>query len=312
MLRTGLIGFGYWGHILARNFHSVPSSILAGVCDSDPARVAEAGNLYPEARTVTDAKALIGDPKLDAIVIATPPASHFPLAMAALEAGKHVWVEKPLGSSSVAAGQLQAEAHRRRRVLMVDYTFVYSAPVRKIRELMDSGELGTLFYHDSVRVNRGRIQGDVNVLWDLASHDLAILDYLLDEPPLRTRAHGVAHLGKQLEVAYLSLDYASGFHAHIHVSWLAPVKIRLVTLAASKQTLLWNDLDSAHKVQVYSQEGQRTHAPALEVTEPLENAVRHFLTCIETGARPCTDGEMAIRVARILEQAVDMRAIDSA
>jgi len=302
MLRTGLIGFGYWGRNLARNFQTVPSSILAGICDSDPARLAEAGNLYPTVRTVTEAVALIEDPTLDAIAIATPPAAHFPLAVAALEAGKHVWLEKPMGCGSRVAGQLQAQARKRSRVLMVDYTFVYSEPVRKIRELIDSGELGSLYYYDSVRANLGRFQNDVDVLWDLASHDLAILDHLLEEQPVRVQAHRAAHLGKQAEVAHLSLEYASGFHAHVHASWLAPVKIRRVILAGSKRMLLWDDLDSERRLQTYCYDAS-PQPHNCQGAEPLGTAVRHFLTCIETGAQPRTDGEMGMRVARILEQA---------
>ncbi len=302
MLRTGLIGFGYWGRNLARNFQTVPSSILGGICDYNPARVAEAGSLYPSVRTVTEVEALIGDPTLDAIAIATPPAAHFPLAMAALEAGKHVWIEKPMGCSFVAASQLQDEARKRGRVLMVDYTFVYSEPVRKIRELIDSGELGSLYYYDSVRANLGRFQNDVDVLWDLASHDLAILDYLLKEQPVRSRVHRAAHLGKQPEVAHLCVEYPSGFHAHVHASWLAPVKIRRVMLAGAKRMLLWDDLESERKLQIYGYDvSPQPHNG--QFAEPLGTAVRHFLTCIETGAQPLTDGEMGMRVARILEQA---------
>jgi len=322
MLRNGLIGFGYWGSSLARNFQTAPASVLASICDSDPERIAQAAALYPGSTTTPSANDLIGDPDLAAIAIATPPATHFPLAMAALKAGKHVWIEKPMACSSSEAASLVEEARARNLVLMVDHTFVYSPAVRKIRELIQGGELGSLYYYDSVRTNLGRFQNDAGVLWDLAYHDLAILDYLLDQQPAQVSAHGAAHLGDRHEVSYLTLEYPSGFHAHVHVSWLTPVKVRRVMLAGSKRMLAWNDLESARKLEIYDhsvsaaaspgkEEGQRRigyragelHIPWLEVSEPLQNAVRHFIDCVQTGARPLTDGESGLRVTKILEQA---------
>jgi predicted dehydrogenase len=330
MLRIGLIGFGYWGASLARNFQTAPASILASISDRNPERMVEAAALYPASTTTSSANDLIGDGALDAIAIATPPATHFPLAMAALKAGKHVWIEKPIACSSMEAAALVEEARARNRVLMVDHTFVYSPAVRKIRELIQGGELGSLYYYDSVRTNLGRFQNDASVLWDLAYHDLAILDYLLDQQPVHVSSHGAAHLGDRHEVSYLTLEYPSGFHAHVHVSWLTPVKVRRVMLAGSKRMLLWNDLESVRKLEIYEHavspghhaaasgcndvEAQRRigyragelHVPWLEVSEPLQNAARHFIDCIQTGARPLTDGESGLRVTKILEQAQQM------
>jgi predicted dehydrogenase len=222
------------------------------------------------------------------------------------------------GRSAAEAAALVEEAHHRSLVLMVDHTFVYSPAVRKIGELIRSGQLGQLYYYDSVRTNLGRFQNDVGVLWDLASHDLAILDYILDEQPARVSAQGFAHLGDQHEVAYLSLEYPSGFHAHVHVSWLTPVKVRRVMLTGSERMLLWNDLEGARKLELYDHavssrisEKQRRvsyragdiHVPLLDISEPLQCAVQHFVQCIETGAVPLTDGEAGLRVIRLLEEA---------
>ncbi len=318
MAKIGLIGYGYWGRNLARNFQSNPAAVLARICDADPACLVRAEALQPGVRTTTRAEDLIEDASLDAIVLATPPATHFPLGMAALRAGKHLWVEKPIACTSEEAGLLVEEARRRKLVLMVDHTFVYAPVVRKIGELIRSGNLGSLYYYDSVRTNLGRFQSDVGVLWDLAYHDLAILDYLIDEQPSAVSAHGAAHWGTHDEVSYLSLTYPSGFHAHVHVSWLTPVKIRRVMLTGSKRMLLWDDLENTRKLEIYdhtiepeSGAGQlrinyrsgEIHSPWLDVSEPLQNAVSHFLECIETGAQPLTGGEAGLRVTRILERA---------
>jgi predicted dehydrogenase len=316
MIRAGLVGYGYWGRNLARHLHALSGSRLEAVSDIDPAQLKSAAELYPGVRTYADAGRLIADPWVDAVVIATPPSTHFPLAIASLRAGKHTWIEKPMACNSADAETLIEEAAKRRLMLMVDHTFVYSPPVRKIGELLRGGELGSLFYYDSVRANLGRFQADADVLWDLAAHDFAILDYLLAEEPETVAVSGSAHVSDLMEVAHVSLSYPSGFHAHVHVSWLTPVKIRQVILAGSRRMLLWNDLDAVRRLEIYDHVpeagdkqrriGYRTgavHVPWLEVAEPLETAMEHFLECIETGAAPLTDGEAGCRVVRLLERA---------
>src|SRR6185503_15459474 len=227
MIKAGVIGYGYWGPNLVRNFMEAPGATVAAVCDLRTERLAPLQLRYPTIKTVKDTSELFNDPSLDAIVIATPVASHFELAMAALRADKHVLVEKPLAANSEQSLQLIEEASRRQRVLMVDHTFVYTAAVRKIRELINSNALGDIYYYDAVRVNLGLFQHDVNVIWDLAIHDLSIMDYVLPQKAVAVSATGISHIPGQPEnVAYITLFFDNPQIAHVHVNWLTPVKVR--------------------------------------------------------------------------------------
>ena len=318
----GVIGYGYWGPNLVRNFSDVPGARVTAVADTRRERLEVAGRRTPGAELHTDPLALISSAAVDAVVIATPVASHFDLALAALRAGKHVLVEKPLASSSAQAMTLIGEAEARGRVLMVDHTFVYTPAVRRIRELVAAGELGELYYYDSVRVNLGLFQHDVNVLWDLAVHDLSIMDFVLGRQPTALSATGVAHVpGKPENIAYLTMFFADRMIVHVHVNWLAPLKIRCTLIGGSRRMIVFDDLEASEKIKVYDKGisidqnpervyqariGYRTGdmwAPQLPVTEALHTEARHFIDCIATGRVPDTDGAAGLRVVRLLEAA---------
>jgi predicted dehydrogenase len=321
-MKVAVIGYGYWGPNLVRNFAETPGCEVAGICDLDPDRLALARRRYPSLRTCATCDDLLADPAVDAVAVATSVSSHFGLAMAALRAGKHVLVEKPVAATSQEAEQLVEEADRQGRVLMVDHTFVYCGAVRKIRELIDAGEIGDLYYYDSVRVNLGLFQRDVGVLWDLAVHDLAVIDYLLPGTPRTVAAVGIGHVpDAQENIAYLTLLYEPALIAHVHVNWLAPVKIRQTLIGGSRKMIVYDDLEPSEKIKVYDcgvtvdrdpEEAYNTRigyrmgdmwAPQLDRTEPLSREVREFIRCIEEDDRPVADGRAGLRILRILEAA---------
>ena len=322
MIRIGVIGYGYWGPNLVRNFSELSDARVTLVADRRSERLAHAARRYPGLRTTEDAAALIHDPEIDAVVVATPVEFHFELAMAALKAGKHVLVEKPVSSSSDQASMLVDEAARRRRVLMVDHTFVYTGAVQKMRELTEAGELGDIYYYDSVRINLGLFQHDVNVLWDLAVHDLSIMDYVLPRQPVAVSATGLAHVpGRPENIAYMTMFFEGSLIAHVHVNWLAPVKIRRTLLGGSRRMVVFDDLETSEKIKVYDRGisvdpspenvyqmliGYRTGdmwAPKLQLAEALHAEAAHFIDCVSSGRRPYTDGEAGLRIVRLLEAA---------
>ena len=322
MIGSGVIGYGYWGPTLVRNFADTPGSRVVAVSDLNPERLERLTHRYPGVTTSTTAEALIAHSAVDAVVIATPVATHFELAMQALAAGKHVWVEKPLAASSDEARRLRDEAARRRLVLMVDHTFVYTGAVRKIGELVRTGHLGDVYYYDSVRVNLGLFQYDVDVMLDLAVHDLSIMDYVLNARPRAVSAIGSAHVpGRTANVAYLTCLFDDSLIAHFHVNWLAPVKVRRTLIGGAKQMIVFDDLEPSEKVRVYDKgitvdpglKGRhemlvsyRTGdmwAPQLDATEALSGAARDFLDSINTGREPITNSSVGLRVVRILEAA---------
>jgi len=327
MIRIGVIGYGYWGPNLVRNFVEVPGAEVGVICDLRPEQLAKAQARYPAVETTTDYREMVASPRIDAIAIATPVSSHFELAMQALQAGKHVLVEKPLAATSDQALRLIEEADRRNRVLMVDHTFVYTSAVRKIQELVTSNGLGDIYYYDSVRVNLGLFQHDVNVIWDLAVHDLSIMDYVLPLQPQAVSATGMSHIrGEPENVAYLTVFFDSCLIAHIHVNWLAPVKVRRTLIGGSRKMIVYDDLEPSEKVKIYDKgitinESPESiyqmlisyrigdmWAPHLERTEALRTEALHFLSCIEHGERPITNGEAGLRVVRIIEAAVQSMA----
>lgn len=327
MIRVGVIGYGYWGPNLVRNFAEVPGARVVAVSDRRPERLARVYDRYPAIQTTRDHGDLFADPAIDAIAIATPVSTHFDLALQALQAGKHVLVEKPLAATSEQAMRLIEEADRCKRVLMVDHTFVYTGAVRKIQELVASDGLGDIYYYDSVRINLGLFQHDVNVIWDLAVHDLSIMDYVLPSRPRAVSATGMSHiLGEPENIAYLTLFFDGCLIAHIHVNWLAPVKVRRSLMGGSRKMIVYDDLEPSEKVKVYDKGitvnngvesvyqmliGYRTGdmwAPQLDMTEALRSEAVHFTRCIEKGERPITDGEAGLRVVRILEAATQSMA----
>jgi predicted dehydrogenase len=327
MIGVGVIGYGYWGPNLVRNFADLASTTVVAVCDQRPERLALAQRRYPGIQTTTDATALITNPSVDAVVIATPVEHHCDLAMLAIREGKHVLVEKPIASSSAQASRMIAEAARRRVVLMVDHTFVYTSAVRTIRDLVDRGELGEVYYYDSVRINLGLFQHDVNVLWDLAVHDLSIMDYILQRTPTAVSATGLAHVpGTPENIAYMTMFFDGPLIGHVHVNWLAPVKVRRTLLGGSRRMVVFDDLEASEKVKVYDKGisvnpspenvyqmlvGYRTGdmwAPKVDVSEALNVEAVHFADCISANKRPLTDGEAGLRVVRLLEAATESMA----
>jgi len=323
MIGIGVVGYGYWGPNLVRNFAETPGARLVGISDLRKERLEKAGARYPGVKLVSDPAELFRDPKVDAVAIATPVSAHFPIALAALQAGKHVLVEKPLAATSEDGRKLIEEAERRNLVLMVDHTFVYTGAVRKIRELVAGGQLGEIYYYDSVRINLGLFQHDVNVLWDLAVHDLAILDYVLPSRPLAVSSTGISHVrGGPENIAYLTLFFEGSLIAHLSVNWLAPVKVRRTLISGSKKMIVYDDLEPSEKVKVYDRGitvnnapesiyqlliGYRTGdmwAPQLEMDEALQTETRHFVDCVRKREKPTTDGSAGLRVVKILEAAI--------
>lgn len=322
MIGIGVIGYGYWGPNLVRNFAEQPDAAVRIVCDPRDQRLEGVRRQYPRVRVTTRAADVWNDAAVDAVVIATPAEYHFELAMASLQAGKHVMVEKPIASNSEQAGRLIEEAAKRRLTLMVDHTFVYTGAVQKMRELTQAGELGDIYYYDSVRINLGLFQPDVNVLWDLAVHDLSIMDFVLERQPTAVSATGLAHVaGRPENIAYMTMFFDGRLMAHVHVNWLAPVKVRRTLLGGSRRMIVFDDLETSEKIKVYDRGisvnpspeniyemlvGYRTGdmwAPKLAVTEALGVAAAHFVDRVTTGKRPMTDGEAGLRVVRLLEAA---------
>ncbi len=321
-LGVGVVGYGYWGPNLARNAYESNGTRLLAVADRREERRSLAATRFPGIETCVEMDELLAIPELDAVAIATPTSSHYPLAMAALEAGKHVWVEKPCASTTEEAAGMVREAESRGLTLLVDHTFVYNPAVREIRRQIDSGGLGNLYYYDSVRVNLGLFQHDVNVLWDLAVHDLSIMDYLIDTRPTAVSCTGMAHLpGKPENVAYLTCLFGDRLIAHVHVNWLAPAKIRRMLIGGDRQMIVYDDLEPSEKVKIYDRGvtvdgssgdpyellvGYRTgdmRSPHLSRDEALRVEMEHFAQCIATGETPLTDGRCGWRILKLLEAA---------
>ncbi len=324
MLRIGVIGYGYWGPNLVRNFHETPGAQVTCVADMNSKRLDLLRSRYPSVKTVRDEQELLACPEVDAVAIATPVSTHADLTIAALRAGKHVLVEKPMAETSAKCRTMIEEAKRAGRTLMVDHTFPFTGAVRKIRELIQGGELGEIYYYDSARVNLGLFQHDVSVIWDLAVHDLSIIDYILTDKPVAVSCTGIGHVKGQTEnIAFLTLFYAAHTIVHIHVNWLSPVKLRQTLIGGSRKMIVYDDLETTEKIKVYDtgvtletnpdsihemKVGYRTGdmwAPKLDASEALRLLARHFLECIADGKTPITSAESGCRVVRIMEAATE-------
>lgn len=322
MVNIGVIGYGYWGPNLVRNFTETKDSKVTFVSDRIADRLKLVQSRYPSISVSENPIELINSPQVDAVIISTPVSTHFELAVQALRAGKHVLVEKPMTSTTIEGEKLLAEAARANKVLMVDHTFIYTPAVVKIKDLVTSGALGQMLYYDSVRVNLGLFQHDINVLWDLAVHDLSIMDFILGEQPGAVSATGVAHLnGEPEDVAYITCYLKNNLIAHFHVNWMAPVKIRRTLIGGDKQMIVYDDLEPSEKIKIYDKgvslkEGAEgvyqmlisyrsgdMWAPHLATTEALKTEAAHFIDCVTNGKKPQTDGEMGLRVVKILEAA---------
>ena len=326
-ITVGVIGCGYWGPNLLRNFAENDGASLRWMCDTDIKRLDIMSRRYPAAQTTRDCQTLFSDPHLDAVVIATPVATHYPFAKAALEAGKHVLVEKPFTANVRQAEELIERAERKGLTLMVDHTFIYTGAVRKIKEIVESGELGELLYFDSVRINLGLFQRDINVVWDLAPHDLSIMDFIISRQPEAVTATGSSHIEPGIEnIAYVMLRFSDQFIAHFHFNWLAPVKIRRTLIAGSRKMVVYDDIEPTEKIRVYDKgvtsnrngsDADKEAAyqtlvsyrtgdvwvPQLDSTEALKHVCAEFLDAIRNMRRPLTDGHAGLRVVRLLEAA---------
>jgi predicted dehydrogenase len=313
MINVGIIGYGYWGPNVARNFHQTPGAKVIAICDADKRSLSRAQTSFTDVRLVQDYHHLIGQTDIDLIAIVTPVSSHFEIAKSALTNGKHVFIEKPFTASKAQAEQLIELADKKNLKIMVDHTFLFTGAVNKIKELIDSKTLGDLYYFDSVRVNLGLFQKDVNVVWDLAPHDISIIDYLIDAPPTAVTATGVSHFkNSQEDVAYVTLYFPGNMIAHLHLNWLSPVKVRTTLIGGQKRMLVWNDLDNDEKIKVYDKgafEDDLTMtyrsgdmwAPKVHQGEALNKEVKYFVDCINNDVTPMNDGNAGLRVVRVLE-----------
>ena len=319
MLNLGIIGYGYWGPNIARNFYACQGANLVSICDLMEDRLQLAQSAYPGVKGYSDPKDLIKSDDIQAVAVVTPVFTHYELAKAALENGKHVFVEKPFTSNTRQAEELINLAHKKGLIIMVDHTFLFTGAVRKIREIIDSQELGSLFFYDSTRVNLGLFQHDINVVWDLAPHDFSIMNYVIDKNPEAISAQGSEHFGTGIEdVAYIAAHFDDGFIGHFHCNWLSPVKIRKTLISGDKKMLVWDDLESDEKIKVYDRgvEIENTegihkllvsyrsgdmHVPKVNNTEALKEEAEYFLECVEKNVQPFNDGEAGLQVVRMLE-----------
>lgn len=321
MVNVAIIGYGYWGPNLVRNFNSLAEAKVKKVVDLTPQRLAAVKSLYPNIETSSSVEELWSDSTIDAVVIATPVFTHFELAKKALLAGKHVLIEKPMTDTVAHALELIEIAEQKGKLLMVDHTFLYTGAVQKMKSLIDSGSLGKLKYFDSTRINLGLIQQDVNVLWDLAPHDISILDYLAGYEPESVNATGVSHIHNGIEnIAYLTVNYNTDFVAHFNCSWSSPVKIRMMLLGGDDKMVVFNDMEPSEKIKVYDtahsvttpEEKQKVlvdyrvgdvYIPKLASTEALSGMAKDFVQCIQHGGTPVASYKSGLNTVRILEAA---------
>ena len=319
-LGVGVIGYGYWGPNVVRNLRGLENCQLIAISDKNPVALRRAGKIYTGVELTTDPSELLTSPKIDVVAVVTPVWTHFELAKAALQNGKHVFVEKPFTSTAQQAEELIELAERNRLKIMVDHTFLFTGAVKKIRELVEDGTVGDLYYYDSTRVNLGLFQHDVNVVWDLAPHDLSIMDYIIREKPEAVVATGGKHLNGLVDVAFITVYFPRNVIAHINVNWLSPVKVRTTLIGGEKKMLVWNDLEVDEKIKVYDKGIQITNgqgvydllvsyrsgdvwAPRVEQTEALKAELEYFTDCILNDRMPFNDGAAGRRVVRILEAA---------
>lgn len=321
MIRVGVIGYGYWGPGIVRNFHAAEGCEVAMICDRSADALKRAQRAYPGIAVTTDPCDIMTAKDVDAVAVITPVWTHFDLAKTALNHGKHIFVEKPFTSTAVQAEQLVELALSKNLQIMVDHTFLFTGAVRKIRQLIAEGTLGNLYYYDSTRVNLGLFQHDINVIWDLAPHDLSIVDHLFDAEPEFVAATGQKHLNGHEDLAYLTIYYGAKMIAHINVNWLSPVKVRTTLIGGEKRMLVWNDLDADEKIKVYDKgvemasNGQSVRellvsyrsgdmwAPKVEQTEALAAEAKYFVECLSSNVRPMNDGVAGLRVVNMLEAA---------
>jgi len=322
-IKVGVIGCGYWGPNLIRNFNDSVHTDIHSVCDLIRERLDSIRIRYPQVKITEDYRDILKDDNIEAVAIATPVSSHYKIVSDALKAGKHVLVEKPLTTNVKEAESLVNLAAKKGLVLLVDHIFIYTNAIRKIKDYLAKGELGEMYYFDSVRINLGLFQHDINVIWDLAPHDLAVMDHLISEQPISITATGSSHTPSRYEdVAYITLQFKSSFIAHFHVNWMSPVKIRKIIIGGSRKMLVFDDLDPSEKIKLYDKGIQVTktdknsiyqslvqyrigdiYSPSIDSTEALKAVIDHFADCINNNKTPVTDGKAGLRVVRLLEAA---------
>jgi len=320
MVKFGVIGYGYWGPNVVRNLVSLEGAQVLSVCDKSSSARKRIQKSYPGIHVTTDASEIMASPDIDAVAVVTPVWTHFELAKAALENGKHVFVEKPFTSSVAQAETLINLAEQKNLKIMVDHTFLFTGAVKKIHQLVEEGSLGKLYYYDSTRVNLGLFQHDVNVVWDLAPHDLSIMDYVIKKTPEAIVATGQTHLNGCEDVAFLTVYFPDKIIAHINVNWLSPVKVRTTLIGGEKKMLVWNDLEADEKIKIYDKGVRITnreglyellvsyrsgdmYSPQLEQVEALRQEMSYFIECISSNQAPFNDGVAGLRVVKMLEAA---------
>jgi predicted dehydrogenase len=318
IIKIGVIGYGYWGPNIVRNFVNTDNAKIVAVCDKNPDTLKKLTVNHPCIDTMADSRDIIGSPDIDAVAIVTPVSTHFELAKSALESGKHIFVEKPFTDSVAHAEELINLAEQKHLVIMVDHTFLFTGAVRKIKELINEKALGNIYYYDSTRVNLGLFQHDVNVIWDLAPHDFAILNYVIPDQPVAVTACGRSHVNSHEDIAYISIFFSSSLIAHINVNWLSPVKIRTTFIGGEKKMLVWNDDTNDEKVKVYDKGIDVTTregiydllvkyrsgdiwTPRLDNQEALKQETSYFVECVANGTKPHNDGHAGLQVVRLLE-----------
>jgi len=318
VLNIGVIGYGYWGPNVVRNFYNNPNAAVVSVCDLSVKSLQRVRRMYPAMATTTDPADILNSPDIDAVAIVTPISQHFPLAKRALENGKHVFVEKPFTRRASEAEELIELADRKNLRIMVDHTFLFNGAVRKIRELIDSGILGNLYYYDSTRVNLGLFQNDANVVWDLGPHDLSIIDHLISSAPEAVVATGERHVNGVEDMAFITMYFPDKVIAHLNLNWLSPVKVRTTLIGGEKKMLVWNDLEADEKIKVYDKGVDRPNggegydlrisyragdlwAPRVEQVEALTLEAQYFVECILNGQNAFNDGQAGLRVVQMLE-----------
>lgn len=323
MIALALIGVGRWGPNLLRNFISMEGVSVEMVCDIDENRLIQMEKRFPEIRRTVNPEEVMENNGIDCVVISTPLSSHYPLARKALESGFHVLVEKPLAHTSLECQQLISLAERMNKILFVGHTFMYNAGIRAAKEYIDSGQLGEIYLMDANRTNLGPVRYDTNALWDLASHDVSIFSYWIDEDPKSVSAHGGCYLNEGIEdVVYATIEYGNGIIAHVHASWLNPRKVREITVVGKQKMLVWNDMNLSEPIRIYNRGFERDDdyqdtfgdfrlsiregevvIPSIKLNEPLLAECEYFVECVKTGVQPLTDGQDGLRVVRVLEAA---------
>ena len=322
MVKFGVIGYGYWGPNVVRNLDQLDGSQVVAVCDKSPTSRKRVQKAHPNAKVTAESSEIVSSPEIDAVAVVTPVWTHYELAKAALENGKHVFVEKPFTSNAAQAEELINLAEKKNLKIMVDHTLLFTGAVKKISQLLDEGSLGKLYYYDSTRVNLGLFQHDVNVVWDLAPHDLSIIDHLIKEKPEAISATGQTHLNGHEDIAFITIYFPNKIIAHINVNWLSPVKVRTTLIGGEKKMLVWNDLEADEKIRIYDKGVDITNrqglytllvnyrsgdmwSPQVNRVEALTQELAYFIDCISHNRTPANDGAAGLRVVKMLEAATE-------